>query len=625
MTDICCESNHVHNHTECHSDGHLMQIFVAVVIFIAAFFVPNLIKPYMFIAAYIVAGYYVLLSSLKNIIKGDIFDENFLMTIATIGALCIKEYPEAVMVMILFLLGDHFQDKAVSKARKSISSLINYMPEFANIEENGQIKQVLPQEVCIGSTIIIKPGEKIPLDGIIIQGNSQIDTSSLTGESLPFDVSENDEVLSGTVNLSGLLKVKVTKIYKDSAFSKILNLVENSSRNKSRAENYITKFAKIYTPIVVFCAVMLVLIPFIVQGTENIFVWINRALTFLVISCPCAFVISVPLTFYAGIGSASKNGILIKGGNFLELLSKTAVVFFDKTGTLTQGVFSVVDIIPDNINKDDLLMYAAYAESVSNHPIARSIVNYYGENIDNSNICDIEEFSGLGIKAKIFNSEILIGNEKLMNKFGIKIPSDSLNSVFVAKDSLYIGRLIVSDCIKDNTYSAVKTLKQYCIKIIMLTGDNNENTQDIAKQAEINEYYSKLLPIDKVVKIEEEISTQNSIEKSVIFVGDGINDAPAIMRADVGIAMGALGSDAAIEAADVVIADDNIEKVSFAIKISKHTMNIVVQNIVFAIGVKLLFLILGAFGYMTMWGAVFADVGVTLIAVLNSLRTLKTS
>ena len=621
MDSHCCDCGH--NHKDCHSCGHLKQLYIAVIIFIIALVSPISIKPFIYIIAYLIAGFFVLKSSFKNILKGKIFDENFLMSIATIGAICIKEYPEAVMVMILYLLGEHFQDKAVDKARDSITDLIDIKSEYANIEENGEIKQITPEIVSIGSIIIVKPGEKIPIDGIIIQGNSQIDISSLTGESMPVNAKVNDIVLSGSINISGLLKIKTTKIYAESTAAKILKLVENSEKNKSKTENYITKFAQIYTPIVVLCAIMIVVIPLIIQGSMFISEWINRALTFLVISCPCAFVISVPLTFYAGIGCASKHGILIKGSNYIEQLSKTDIAVFDKTGTLTDGLLSVSDIISVNYSEEEILKYAAYVESCSNHPIAKTIVNYYGKYIDNSVIKELIEYSGKGIKAIVEQKEILIGNEILMSENGITVDYiGNVKEIYIAIDNIYAGKIILSDSIKNNILFAIRDLKKYVNRIIILTGDSEENTNYVASKVNISEFYSKLLPSEKVSKIEEFIAEKKQ-NKSVIYAGDGINDSPVIMRADVGIAMGALGSDAAIEAADVVISDDNIEKIPLAIRISKHTMKIVKQNIALAISVKLIFLIFGAFGYMTIWLAVFDDVGVTLIAVLNALRTLR--
>ncbi len=609
----------------CHSleNGHLKQIYIAVIILIIALLIPNeTLKPYFFIVSYFIAGYNVLFASLKNILKGQIFDENFLMSAATIGALCIKEYPEAVMVMILYLLGEHFQDKAVDKTRDSIASLMDFRPEYANIERNGVLEKISPELIETGSIIIVKPGEKIPLDGVITEGASLIDTSSLTGESIPVIKQAGDEVLSGSVNTSGLIKIRVTKIYKESTVSKILELVENSANKKAKTEKYITKFAKIYTPIVVLLALCIIIVPVFLTGAENINDWIRRGLTFLVISCPCAFVISVPLTFFAGIGCGSKHGILFKGGNYLEMLSKVSAVAFDKTGTVTKGSFSVKDIIPaENTEKSELIKLAAYLESCSNHPVAQAISKLYKETIDNSQIKKAEEISGLGVKAEVFGTEIIIGNLEIMRNFDVKIPQETNNNgiIFVARNREYIGHFIISDELKENAIKTVTSLKRIIPKIVMLTGDSEANAKDTAEKLGITEYYSKLLPADKTEKVENMIKNGYT----TAFAGDGVNDAPVLMRADIGIAMGALGSDSAIEAADVVITDDDISRIPAAIEISKYTMRIVKQNIVFAIGVKFLFLFFGAVGLMTMWGAVFADVGVTLIAVLNSLRILR--
>lgn len=608
---------------EIHTKGHIGRLYFAVFILVVTLFLPDNIKPFGYVLSYIIAGYHVLKNSIKNIFSKDFFDENFLMTIATIGAICIKEYPEAVMVMILYLLGDHFQDKAVDKTRKSITKLMDFRPEYANVEENGIIEICSPENVKINAIIVIKPGEKVPLDGVIIEGESLVDKSSLTGESIPVRVKEGDEILSGTVNTTGVIKVKVTKAFKDSTVSKILELVEYSANKKSKTENFISKFAKIYTPIVVFLAVCIIIIPYFMYGIEDIKIWILRALTFLVISCPCAFVISVPLTFYAGIGCASRHGILVKGGNYLEMLSKVSTAAFDKTGTLTTGQFKVKEVIPSQgFSREELLKIAAQTESFSNHPIAKAVVSAYDDYIDTACVGEFSEISGLGIKAKLNSEEIIIGNKEMMKKFGLYISENNHCTLYVAKNGQYIGQIVISDTIKNNAKSAINKLKELVPNIVMLTGDSSENAQMIANEIGIDEYYSKLLPADKIEKIETLISNKRK-GSSVIFTGDGVNDAPVLMRADVGIAMGALGSDSAIEAADVVIADDNIDKIPLAVKIAKHTIKIAKENIAFAISVKLLFLILGALGLMTMWGAVFADVGVTLIAVLNSIRTLR--
>ena len=576
----------------------------------------------MFLVAYIIAGGDIILKAFKNILNKEIFDENFLMCVATLGAMTIKEYPEAVMVMILYQIGEYFQDKAVEKSRKSISELMDVRPDYANIEKNGEITQISPKEVNVDDIIIAKTGEKIPLDGVVIEGNASLDTSALTGESIPRDVSVNDFVYSGCINSNGMLRIKVEKKYEDSTVSKILELVEHAENKKTKTENFITKFAKIYTPIVVFAALILAILPPILLG-QGFGMWVSRALTFLVISCPCALVISVPLGFFAGIGGASKNGILIKGSSYIEVLSKAKVAVFDKTGTLTQGVFSVVKVSPQNgLTEEELLNYASSAEKFSNHPIALSL-KAACDTVANS-VSDVEEIAGNGVKANVNGNVVLVGNSKLMDKFGIRydIASERGTVVYVSLNGNYLGYIVISDKVKDDTPSAIENLRTRGIKTVMLTGDNKQTADEVATSIGIDVVYSQLLPENKVEKIEEIIlkKTQGS---SVIYVGDGINDAPVLTRADVGIAMGGLGADAAIEAADVVIMDDNPQKVPTVISISKSTMQIVKQNIIFAIGVKILFLLLGAIGFMSMWGAVFADVGVTLLAVLNSLRALR--
>ena len=576
----------------------------------------------MFLVAYIIAGGDIILKAFKNILNKEIFDENFLMCVATLGAMTIKEYPEAVMVMILYQIGEYFQDKAVEKSRKSISELMDVRPDYANIEKNGEITQISPKEVNVDDIIIVKTGEKIPLDGVVIEGNASLDTSALTGESIPRDVSVNDFVYSGCINSNGMLRIKVEKKYEDSTVSKILELVEHAENKKTKTENFITKFAKIYTPIVVFAALILAILPPILLG-QGFGMWVSRALTFLVISCPCALVISVPLGFFSGIGGASKNGILIKGSSYIEVLSKAKVAVFDKTGTLTQGVFSVVKVCPQaGITEEELLNYASSAEKFSNHPIALSL-KAACDTVVNS-VSDVEEIAGNGVKANVNGNVVLVGNSKLMDKFGIRydIASERGTVVYVSLNGNYLGYIVISDKVKDDTPSAIENLRTRGIKTVMLTGDNKQTADEVATSIGIDVVYSQLLPENKVEKIEELISGKPK-NSSVVYTGDGINDAPVLTRADVGIAMGGLGSDAAIEAADVVIMDDNPQKVAMAVSIAQKTMGIVRQNIAFAIGVKVLFLILGAIGFMTMWGAVFADVGVTLLAVLNSLRALK--
>lgn len=621
-----CEHHH-HVHEEENNERIILsRIVLAILLFITAmlFTHSTILKCTVLGMAYLIAGYDIIFKALKNIIKGQVFDENFLMGIATLGAIGIKEYPEAVMVMVLYQIGEYLQDKAVEKSQNSITELMDIRPDYANIEKNGDLTKISPYEVKIGDTIIVKTGEKIPLDGIIIDGSATLDTSALTGESRPREVKIGDEAISGCINTNGLLKIRVTKEYGQSTVSKILDLVENASSKKTKTENFITKFAKIYTPVVVLAALFLAILPPLIFGS-NFSVWINRALTFLVISCPCALVISVPLGFFAGIGGASKCGILVKGSSYLELLSKPETIVFDKTGTLTQGCFKVVKIAQqEDTTKEELLELTAYAESYSNHPIALSIKKAYDKNIDKNRISEISEIAGNGVRAEINGCSILVGNENLLKNHNINYQkaNETGTIVYTAKNSKFLGYIVISDKLKEDAQKAIMELKKLKLQTVMLTGDTEESGLTVAKELNIDKAYTQLLPIDKVDKIED-IIEQKTKNKSVIFVGDGINDAPVLTRADVGIAMGGLGSDAAIEAADVVIMDDKPTKVATAIKIAKQTLTIVKENIAFALGIKVLFLILGAFGFVTMWGAVFADVGVTLIAVLNSLRTLK--
>lgn len=621
-----CEHHH-HVHEEEKNDKVLLaRVILAIVLFSFAMIFTSAptFKISLLGISYLIAGYDILIKALKNIIKGKVFDENFLMGIATLGAIGIKEYPEAVMVMVLYQIGEYLQDKAVEKSQNSITELMDIRPDYANIEKNGDLTKISPYEVKIGDTIIVKTGEKIPLDGIIIDGTATLDTSALTGESRPREVKIGDEAISGCINTNGLLKIRVTKEYGQSTVSKILDLVENASSKKTKTENFITKFAKIYTPVVVLAALFLAILPPLIFGS-NFSVWINRALTFLVISCPCALVISVPLGFFAGIGGASKCGILVKGSSYLELLSKPETIVFDKTGTLTQGCFKVVKIVQqEDTTKEELLELTAYAESYSNHPIALSIKKAYDKNIDKNRISEISEIAGNGVRAEINGCSILVGNENLLKNHNISYQkaNETGTIVYTAKNSKFLGYIVISDKLKEDAQKAIIELKKLKLQTVMLTGDTEESGLTVAKELNIDKAYTQLLPIDKVDKIED-IIEQKTKNKSVIFVGDGINDAPVLTRADVGIAMGGLGSDAAIEAADVVIMDDKPTKVATAIKIAKQTLTIVKENIAFALGIKVLFLILGAFGFVTMWGAVFADVGVTLIAVLNSLRALK--
>lgn len=609
----------------------LIRIIISFVLLIVTFLIPIENKYLQLIAAlipFIIIGYDILLKSARNILHGQIFDENFLMSIATIGSFVLGyfngsgEYEEGIAVMLFYQVGEFFQNYAVGNSRKSISSLMDIRPDFANIEKNGEIISVDPEDVEIGSITVIKPGERIPLDGIIEEGSSSIDTSALTGESMPRDISAGDSIISGCINLNGLLKVRTTKEYGKSTVSKILDLVENSSSKKSKAENFITKFAKYYTPFVVFAALALAIIPSIING--NWTEWINRALIFLVISCPCALVISVPLSFFGGIGGASKLGILVKGGNYLEILSKAETVVFDKTGTLTKGIFKVTAVHPEKISENQLLKYAAMAESFSNHPIAQSIREAYGSDTDSSLIKNYEEIAGRGIKCTINGKLICIGNDKLMNDIGADWhPCHHVGtSVHIAIDNFYAGHIIIADEIKPDSQQTIESLKKNGIKkTVMLTGDSEKVGKNIAEKLKIDEAYCGLLPGDKV-DIVEKLLNETSEKGKLLFVGDGINDAPVISRADIGIAMGA-GSDAAIEAADIVLMDDKPSKISDAINISKKTLKIVYQNIIFALAVKIAILILGSLGFANMWAAVFADVGVSVIAILNAMRCMK--
>ena len=618
-----CE--HHHEHEDENKKSPLLRIGLAIAVFLCGTFLPveGVVKFAVFFVAYLIAGGDILLKAFRNIIKGEVFDENFLMSIATLGAFSIKEFPEAVMVMILYQVGEYFQDKAVDKSRKSISTLMDIRPDYANIEQNGELVKKSPDAVNVGDVIVVKTGEKIPLDGFVVDGSAVVDTSALSGESLPRSLKVGDNAISGCINTNGVIKIKVSKKFEESTVSKILELVENASKNKSKAENFITKFAKIYTPAVVLGAVLLVVIPLMFGGVFS--VWFQRALTFLVISCPCAIVISVPLGFFAGIGGASRVGILVKGSAYVEALSRPYAVVFDKTGTLTKGSFVVTEFNSVGISKEELIEISAKAEAYSNHPIALSIKKAYGKPIDNHEISNVEEIAGNGVKVLLNGEEILVGNLKLMEKFEVTCNvSNAVGTVvYVAKNRIFVGYIVISDELKDDSAEGVKVLKKLCDKVVMLSGDGFSAVQNVAQKLGIEDFYAQLLPENKVEKLEE-IIVEKPRKKSVIFVGDGINDAPVLMRADIGIAMGGLGSDAAIEAADVVIMDDKISKVSLAIKLSKRTMTIVFQNIIFALGVKALFLICGALGFVTMWGAVFADVGVTLIAVLNSLRALHT-
>lgn len=579
----------------------------------------------LFIISYIIVGGDVVKRAVKNIFKGQVFDENFLMSIATIGAFFIGEYPEGVAVMLFYQVGELFQSYAVGKSRKSIASLMDIRPDYANVKKGDELVKVDPDEVQIGDIIVIKAGEKIPLDGKVIEGSSMIDTSALTGESVPREVEVGSDILSGCININGVITAEVTKEFGESTVSKILDLVENASSKKSNSEQFITKFARYYTPVVVIIAVFLAIIPPLVIDGATFSDWIYRALAFLVVSCPCALVISIPLSFFGGIGGASKKGVLVKGSNYLEALAETEIVVFDKTGTLTKGVFNVQEIHPEGVSKEDLLELTAHAESYSNHPISLSLKRAYSKEIDNGRISDVEEISGHGVIATVDGKKVMAGNIKLMKMMDIPYFKGELigTIVHVAVNNKYIGYIVIADEVKEDSAQAIKELKAANIKqTVMLTGDNKSIGSKVAKELGLDKVYAELLPADKVEKLEE-LFSQKSKKGKLAFVGDGINDAPVLARADIGIAMGGLGSDAAIEASDVVIMTDEPSKIATTMKISKKTLKIAHQNIVFAIGIKIIVLILSAFGITTMWAAIFADVGVTIIAVLNAFRALN--
>ncbi|MDO4965135.1 MAG: heavy metal translocating P-type ATPase [Lachnospiraceae bacterium] len=586
----------------------------------------------LFMIPYIVIGYDILKKAFKGIKNKQVFDENFLMAVATVGAIALGDYKEGVAVMLFYQIGELFQSYAVGKSRRNISELMDIRPDYANIEKDGQVVKADPDEVKIGDIIIVKPGEKIPIDGIIEEGEASLDTSALTGESVPRSVRVGDEVISGCINNSGVLKIRTTKEFGESTVSKILDLVENASSKKSKSENFISKFARYYTPIVCYSALALAVIPpvvsFVIGINPNVSQWIYRALTFLVISCPCALVISIPLTFFAGIGGASRAGVLVKGSNYLEALSRAKVVAMDKTGTLTKGVFQVTEIktVDSSIDNDTLLKYAAYAESFSSHPISISIKNAYGKEIDQSLVSDVKEIAGHGVTVTFEGNEISVGNSKLMNSLGIEYKKSPLNGTVchVSLNKEYAGYILISDVIKETSKAAIAAMKSAgIVKTVMLTGDAKAAADSIAAELGITEVHSELLPADKVSIVEKLLSEKNSDDDKLIFVGDGINDAPVLSRADIGVAMGALGSDAAIEAADVVLMDDDPVKIPLAVKISRKCMRIVYENIYFAIIIKILCLALGAVGIANMWVAIFADVGVMVIAVLNAIRALS--
>lgn len=627
------ENDHGHTHDHSHGDMDKKGMVIRLVLGIILFMVPitMTLSPattiMFYAAAYLVIGSDVVLIAIRNITKGQIFDENFLMTIATIGAFAIGEYPEGVAVMLFYKVGELFQDIAVNKSRRSITALMDIRPDFAHLQVEGESVKVSPEEVHIGDIILVKPGERVPLDGIVIKGHSMVDTSALTGESMPRRVEEGSEALSGFINQSGVLEVRVTKDFGQSTVSKVLELVQNASNNKAKTENFITKFARHYTPGVVGAAALIATLPpFVISGatfSDSVY----KALVFLVISCPCALVISIPLGFFGGIGAASKNGILIKGSNYLEALNHVDTVVFDKTGTLTKGEFSVTDMRPNgDFSKSDLLKYTAYIESYSNHPIALSIIKEYGEEINQESIKNYEEVSGQGIKATIDGKRVLAGNSKLMRGENIQYQDETGivgTIIHVAVDHVYVGLIVIADTIKEDALSSIMQLKSMGIKqTVMLTGDNQKVAESVGKALQIDQVYAGLLPHEKLEKLEQLYHGRGS-DKKIIFVGDGINDAPVLARADVGVAMGALGSDAAIEAADMVIMNDEPAKIAIAIRIAKQTRKIVWQNIIFALGVKLAVLLLGALGFATMWEAVFADVGVSVLAILNSMRVLR--
>lgn len=606
-----------------------IKIIISAILFVLALVIPfsnEWINNGLFIISYLVVGCEILKKAVRNIFRGKVFDENFLMAVATIGAFAIGEFPEAVAVMLFYQVGELFQSYAVDKSRKSIASLMDIRPDYANIEKDGKVEKVDPDEVKIGDIIIVKTGEKIPLDGVVVEGTSSLDTMALTGESVPRVVKTEDEVLSGCINKDGLLKIRVTKEFGESTVSKILDLVENASSKKSKSENFITKFAKYYTPTVVIIAVLLAFIPPIILKDFSTFsVWLYRALSFLVVSCPCALVISIPLSFFGGIGGASKMGILIKGSNYLEALANTETVVFDKTGTLTEGIFEVQDIYAEGIEKDELLRIVAHAENYSNHPIAKSVKKAYNKEIDEKIIKNPQELSGKGIWAKIDEKDILVGNEKLMleEKIDFKKCDEVGTILYVAIDKKYVGYVLIADKIKQDSSKTIRELKAMNIKeTVMLTGDKKEVGEYVAKKLNMDKVYTELLPDGKVEKVEE-LLKQKSEKGKLVFVGDGINDAPVLTISDIGVAMGGLGSDAAIEAADIVIMTDETSKISKAINLSKKTMRIVRENIIFAIFVKIAVLVLTAFGASTMWEAVFADVGVSVIAIINALRMLN--
>lgn len=602
----------------------IIIIITSIVLLIIAFLINDKLSVVFFLLSYIIVGHKIIYKAFRNIIRGKVFDENFLMTIATLGAFFINEIPEAVTVMLFYQIGEFFQDYALDKSRKSISSLMDIRPDYANVVKGKDTVKVNPSEVKIGDIIVVKSGEKIPLDGIVESGDSALNTSALTGESKLRKVDIGDEVLSGSINISGILKIKVTKEFSESTVSKILELVQNASNRKSESENFITKFARYYTPIVVIEAILLSVIPPVIFN-QDFNTWIYRALSFLVVSCPCALVVSIPLGFFSGIGACSKNGILVKGSNYLEAISKSEIVVFDKTGTITEGEFKVRSIHSVDIRDNELLKLASYAEYYSNHPISISIKKDYGHKINPNKISDVKEIPGRGVIALVDNKKVMVGNNKLLEENNIEYEKCDIigTIIYVAVDNVYHGYMVISDRIKDDSALALRLLKNLGVKkTVMLTGDKDDVSKNVFERLNINEYYSELLPQEKV-NIINEFKKKLTDDGKIVFAGDGINDAPVIMSADIGISMGGVGSDAAIEASDIVIMTDELSKIATVINISKSTMKIVKQNIVFAISVKIFVLLLISFGILTMWSAVFADVGVSVLAILNSIRILK--
>lgn len=612
----------------------LYRIIAAAVVLVIASLIPEetILRPIVFLISYVIIGYDIIKKAVLGIIHGQVFDENFLMAVATVGAIGLREYAEGTAVMLFYQIGELFQGYAVGKSRKSITDLMDIRPDYANIEENGEIVQVDPDEVEIGTVITVLPGEKVPIDGVITEGTSTLNTSALTGESVPREAAAGDEIISGCINITGLLRIRTTKEFDDSTVSKILDLVENSAMKKAKTENFITKFAKYYTPLVCLAALLLAFIPplmnLLVLGSPAEWsTWVIRALTFLVVSCPCALVISIPLSFFGGIGGASSKGILVKGSNYLEALAETKYVVFDKTGTLTKGVFEVTEIQPEAwLTKEELLENAAYAESYSNHPISKSLKNAYQKEIDATRVTDVEEIGGHGVTALVDGKKVAAGNVKLMKKLGLsyKEPKNAGTEIHVAIDGKYAGYILISDVIKEHSKEAIHGLKKSGIRTVMLTGDSSRVAEHVASELGVDVVKSELLPADKVAEVEKLLEKKTKKEK-LAFVGDGINDAPVLSRADLGIAMGAMGADAAIEAADIVLMDDDPAKIALAMKISRKTLRIVYENIVFALIIKALCLIFSAVGIANMWWAIFADVGVMILAVLNATRALRVS